>query len=95
MTITVELPDDLETRPNPGREALEAFVIECYRTEKLFPRECRELLGMERIQFEGFLKQRGVMEGAYDIEQLQQDIETVDRLRSLGLLPIPAGLQTR
>jgi hypothetical protein len=35
MQITVELPDDLEQHPNSGREALEALVIEGYRSGKL------------------------------------------------------------
>jgi hypothetical protein len=28
MRITVELPDDIARRPDPGREALEALAIE-------------------------------------------------------------------
>jgi len=28
MQITVQLPDDLAQRPDPAREALEAFAIE-------------------------------------------------------------------
>ena len=32
MKITVDLPDDVAVRPNPGREALEALAIEGYWT---------------------------------------------------------------
>jgi predicted HTH domain antitoxin len=86
MTITVELPADLNEHANPAREALEAFVIECYRNETLYPRACRELLGMGRFEFEGLLKERGVMEGAYSVEDLRSDFVTMDCLRAEGVL---------
>jgi hypothetical protein len=35
MKITVELPDDVGLRPDPGREALEALAIEGYRAGAL------------------------------------------------------------
>jgi predicted HTH domain antitoxin len=87
MTITVELPDDISQHEDPAREALEALAIEGYRREKLSSREARELLGMGRIEFDGFLKDRGVTEGAYGVDQLREDIATGDRLRAQGLIP--------
>jgi len=35
MKITVDLPDDVAQRPDPGREALEALAIEAYRSGAL------------------------------------------------------------
>jgi predicted HTH domain antitoxin len=35
---------------------------------------------MGRLQFEGFLKERGVTEHAYSVEDLQQDMENLRKL---------------
>ena len=87
MTITVELPDDLLKHADPARDALVEFAIECYRKEALSLRRAAALLDMYWGDFEGLLKARGVMEGAYDEEDLRLDIEAGDRFRELGLLP--------
>ncbi len=87
MTITVELPDDVAMHENPGREALEALAIEGYRSGKLTQRQAAAMLDLYWLDFEGLLKERGVMEGAYSEEDLRRDIETGDRLRASGLLP--------
>ena len=78
MTITVTLPEDLHSRPNSAREALEAFAIEGYRTGALTTRETREVLGFStRYQLDGFLKEHGVEEFAYDVEAFEQDLRTI------------------
>jgi predicted HTH domain antitoxin len=85
MEITVKLPDDLAQRPNPGREALEALVIEGYRSGKFSHYQASQLLGLSRFQFDGFLKQRNIFDHAYSVEDLEQDEETLRRLQSEGL----------
>jgi predicted HTH domain antitoxin len=87
MTITVELPDDLSTHENAGREALEALAIEGYRSGKLTHRQAAAILDLHWCDFDGLLKSRGVMEGAYDEEMLRRDIATSDALRARELLP--------
>ena len=87
MTITVELPDDVATRHDAGREALEALVIAGFESEQLSSKEARLLLGMARLEFQGFLKQRGVTAQAYGPEELAEDVATGDRLRREGLIP--------
>jgi hypothetical protein len=88
MTITVELPDNIETHPNPGREALEALAIEGYRSGSLTPYQTRMMLGFEtRNELDGFLKAHDVWEHAYGVEDFEQDIATGDKLRELGLIP--------
>ena len=47
MQITVQLPDDFAQRPDPAREALEAFAIEGYRSGALSAYQTRMLLGFE------------------------------------------------
>jgi predicted HTH domain antitoxin len=73
MEITVKLPDDLAQHPNPCREALEALVIEGYRSGALSHYQASQFLGLSRFQFDGFLKQRNVYEHAYSVEDLDQD----------------------
>jgi predicted HTH domain antitoxin len=85
MEITVKLPDDLAQRPNAGREALEALVIEGYRSAKLTHYQASQLLGLSRFQFDGFLKERNIYDHAYSAEDLAQDEETLRRLRAEGL----------
>jgi predicted HTH domain antitoxin len=86
MQITVQLPDDLARHPDPGREALEALAIEGFRSGALSRFEAAQLLGFGRLEFDGFLKERNIMEGAYDVEDLAQDVRSLDLLRAKGLL---------
>jgi hypothetical protein len=74
MQITVQLPDDLARLPDPARAAPEAFAIEGYRSGVLSAYRTRRLLGFEtRVELDGFLKQHGVWERAYSIEDLEMD----------------------
>jgi predicted HTH domain antitoxin len=77
MEITVKLPDDLAQHENPGREAL---AIEGYRSGAFSHYQAAQLIGMGRLQFDGFLKERGVTEHAYSVEDLQQDMENLRKL---------------
>ncbi|HZQ55523.1 MAG TPA: UPF0175 family protein [Bryobacteraceae bacterium] len=86
MQITVELPDDVAGHCDPGREALEALVIEGYRSEKLTHYQAAQLLGMTRFEFDGFLKDRQIYDHSYSIDDLERDLETMKRLEEKGLL---------
>jgi predicted HTH domain antitoxin len=87
MKITVDLPDDVAQRPDPGREALEALAIEAYRSGALTHHQASQLLRVSRLEFEALLKRRHVEEHAYDVEDLERDLETLDRLESSGRMP--------
>jgi predicted HTH domain antitoxin len=87
MQITVQLPDDLARHANPGREALEALAIEGYRAGTLSHCEAGQLLGLSRIEFDGFLKERRIDDHAYDIEDLEQDRQTLRQLQAEGRFP--------
>lgn len=80
MEITVKLPDDLADHKNPGREALEALVVEGYRSGAFSHHQASQLLGLSRLAFEGFLKERKIYEHAYSAEDLEQDEETLRQL---------------
>ncbi len=86
MQITVQLPDDLIQHPNPGREALEALAIEGYRAGTLSHYQASQILGLSRFEFEGFLKERHTYDHAYDLEDLEEDRETLLQLQVKGLL---------
>ena len=77
MEITVELPNDLTQREDPGREALEALAIAGYRSGKFSHFEASRLLGLTRFEFDGFLKARNIFDHAYDVEDLEQDLESM------------------
>ena len=87
MQITVQLPDDLAQRPNPGREALEALAIEGYRAGTLSHYQASQLLGLSRFELDGFLKERQIHDHAYNEEDLDQDLETFRRLQAKGFFP--------
>lgn len=81
MEITVELPDNLTEHPDPSREALEALAIAGYRSGKLTALQTRRLLGFtSRFELDGFLKERGIEEHAYDSEDLAEDIKSLKKL---------------
>jgi predicted HTH domain antitoxin len=82
MEITVQLPDDIAQHAFPGREALEALVVEGFRSEKLTHYQASQLLGMTRFEFDGFLKARSVYDHAYSVEDLEQDLATLQALES-------------
>jgi predicted HTH domain antitoxin len=86
MQITVQLPDDLAQHPDPGRKALEALVIQGYRAGALSHYQASQLLGLSRLDFDGFLKQRHIYDDAYDENDLEQDRETLRQLQAKGLL---------
>jgi predicted HTH domain antitoxin len=85
MEIVVQLPDDLAQHSNPGREALEALVVQGYQAGTLSAYQARQLLGLSRFEFEGFLKDRNIFDHAYDIADLEQDRRLLETLRSKGL----------
>jgi len=87
MEITVKLPDDLAQHADPGREALEALVIEGYRSGALSHYQASQMLGMSRIALDGFLKERNIVEHAYDVADLEEDRRTLRQLQSKDLLP--------
>jgi predicted HTH domain antitoxin len=85
MQITVELPDDITWRPDPGREALEALAVEGYRSGALSNHRAGQLLRMSRFEFDDFLTERKIYEHAYSIDDLEQDLEDLETLRAQGL----------
>ena len=82
MRITVELPDDVARHSEAGREALEALVIQGYRDGTLSHYQSSCLLGISRFEFDAFLKNRNVYEHAYDVSDLEQDLDDLRRFEA-------------
>ena len=93
MQITVELPNDLAQHTDPAREAVEAVAIAGYRAGSLTAYEARRLLGFQtRFEFEGFLKERGIYDHAYDVADLERDVDNLARV--LGKTPDKSSRRT-
>ena len=81
MKITVQIPDDLADHQNPGREALEALVIEGYSSGALTTRQARLLLGFAtRFELDEFLNAHKVETGSYGFEQYEQDLAAMRKM---------------
>ena len=86
MQVILEIPDDMaellvSKGQDPSRAMLEALAIEGYRSGTLSPLQTRLLLGFEtRYEFEGFLKDHQVWENAYDLNDMEEDRETMQQV---------------
>jgi predicted HTH domain antitoxin len=85
MQVIIDIPDTLAAQlsaagRDPSRATLEALAVDGYRTRQLSEGEVRTMLGYKtRIQVHELLKEHGVYLN-FSVEDLQQDIETSNRL---------------
>jgi predicted HTH domain antitoxin len=84
MQIVVELPDEMARQMipaghDPMRIALEDMAVEAYRKDRLTAQQLATLLGLERYELDGFLKQREVF-FKYTVDELRQEINLGERL---------------
>jgi hypothetical protein len=92
MELILHIPDELSASiqamgSSPSRAALEALAIEGYRTGALTAFQTRRLLGFEtRYELESFLKAHNIVEGAYGVDDFEQDQRTMQRLQDAGRL---------
>jgi predicted HTH domain antitoxin len=80
MQLTVELPNDLAEQADPAHIALEAIAVEGFKTGALTKQQARGLLGLGRIAFEDLLKTKGEFDSFYNVDDLMNDIRTLDDL---------------
>jgi len=87
MQVVVEIPDEfsrqiLPAGQDPSRALLEEAALKAFCEDRIAMHELRQILGFDtQYQLDGFLKERGIDHGAYNPEDLQHDILTMDRLR--------------
>jgi hypothetical protein len=80
MQLTLQLPDELAAHLGGEavhhqleRRALEAFAIEELRAGRITEPQLRKMLGLARIQLDGFLKSHGIYEDV-SLEDVERDI---------------------
>ena len=86
MEVTFQIPDDLAgsviaAGGDLSRRALEAFALEELRAGRITEPELRKMLGLARIQLDGFLKSHGIYQD-YTMEDFEQERQA---LKELGL----------
>jgi hypothetical protein len=85
MQITLELPEDIAADltaqgEDLSRTALEAFVLEAYRAQKLSTAQLKRVLGYQtRVQVHAFLKAHDVYLH-YTLADLEHDRQAGDAL---------------
>ena len=85
ITITLDLPADVERQLKSARTDLhalakEAVFVELFRRDAISPRELRDALGLTPEQLETLLCRHGVTEDRGTVEEYLADIETLDRV---------------
>jgi hypothetical protein len=86
MQVNVQIPDDIAPRLTPAggdlsRRVLEGFALEELRAGRITEPELCQMLGLARLQMDGFLKAHGVYED-YTLEDFEKERAA---LKSLGL----------
>ena len=86
MQVTVQIPDDIASRlaeagGDLSRRALEALALEELKAGRISEPELCRMLGLARLQLDGFLKAHGVYED-YTLEDFEKERAA---LKSLGL----------
>ena len=87
MDLTVHIPDELAAHlggeavhDQLQRRALEAFALEEYKADRISKVQLRKMLGLERIELDGFLKAHDVYHDLFTLEEINQQVETLQRL---------------
>jgi hypothetical protein len=84
MQVTVQIPDDIASRLSEiggdlSRRALEGLALEEFKNGHLTEPELGRMLGLARLQIDGFLKAHGVYEDI-TIEDVDRDVEDLKSL---------------
>lgn len=87
-----------------SRKFLESLVLQAFRMDSISESQAAEALGLSGVQWEDFLSARRVLEGAYDVADLERDREMLrgaelwkemrDTFRTwpAGVVPVPAPI---
>lgn len=84
MQLTLEIPDDIakhlqEADGDLARRALEAFALEELRAGRISEHQLRIMLGLGRIELDGFLKGHGIFQ-EYTMEDFEEERRALRRL---------------
>lgn len=86
MQVNLQIPDDVarslaEAGGDLSRRALEAFALEELRAGHITESQLRKMLGLGRIQLDGFLKAHGIYQD-YALEDFEAERQA---LKEIGL----------
>ena len=78
MEVTLQIPDDIANYLTQGgsdlsRRALEGLAIEELKAGRITEVQMRKMLGLARIQMDGFLKAHGIYQDV-TMEDIERDI---------------------
>ena len=84
MEVTMQIPDDIATRISEAggdlsRRALESLALEELKAGRITEPELARMLGLARLQIDGFLKEHGVSQD-YTLEDFEQERQTLKEL---------------
>jgi hypothetical protein len=83
MEVTFQIPDELAgsvaAAGDVSRRALEAFALEELRAGRITEPQLCEMLGLARIQADGFLKTHGIFHD-YTMEDFERERAALKRL---------------
>ena len=83
MVATFQIPDELASSITAthdlSRRALEAFALEERRAGRITEVEMRKMLGLERVELDGFLKSHGI-DNSYTLDEVNRQVEAMERL---------------
>ena len=83
MDVTVQIPDAIASRltggNDPARVALESVALEALRAGRITEVELRKMLGLARIELDGFLKSHGVFQ-EYTLEDFEEERQALKEL---------------
>ena len=85
LSVTLDLPADLEEKvrresTNLDTDVKEAYALELFRRGKLMHYELSRALGLDRFETDAYLKRHGVFEGSLTMADLEADRQTLERL---------------
>ena len=84
MEVTLYIPDDIASHLTQGggdltRRALEGFALEEFKAKRIAKVQLRKMLGLERIELDGFFKSHGVYDD-YTIEDFEAERRALKEL---------------
>ena len=86
MDLTVHLPDELvahlggeSVHDQLERRAQEAFALGEFKADRISKVQLRKMLGLERIELDGFFKANGVYE-EYTVEDFERERQALKEL---------------
>ena len=85
MAVTFQFPPDVEKRlrsqsADLDAEARDISALELFRRGKLSHFELSQVLGLDRIQTDAYLKQHNIFEGSLTVKEMEEQSRALDRV---------------